>query len=92
MRLPSGLYAALNRQPWAPGLLDQRQTLSDALLAYTCDAAYAEFQEDRKGQLRPGLLADLVLLSTDLFATPPEEIEQVRPLLTMCDGRVVFEG
>lgn len=87
-----GRYYALNRQPLAPGLPDHRQTLTDALLAYTRDAAYAEFQEQQKGQLSPGMLADMVLLSADVFAIPSEAIGQVRPVLTMCDGRVVFEG
>jgi hypothetical protein len=87
-----GVYAALNRQPWAPGQPDQRQTLADTLIAYTHDAAYAEFQEAQKGQLRAGMLADLVLLSVDIFAAPPEEINQVQPVLTMCDGRIVYEG
>jgi len=86
-----GLHYALNRQPLAPGLPEQKQTLTNALLAYTRDAAYAEFQEQQKGQLSPGMLADLVLLSADIFALPSEEIVSVRPRLTMCDGRVVFE-
>lgn len=87
-----GLYAGLNRNLWRPGLPDQRQTLAEMLLGYTRDAAYAEFQEDRKGQLRPGLLADMVLLPADLFSLPPEELAQVRPVLTMCDGRIVYEA
>ncbi|HXF62337.1 MAG TPA: amidohydrolase family protein, partial [Caldilineaceae bacterium] len=85
-----GIHAALNRLPWAEGLPDQRQTLENTLLSYTRDAAWAEFQEGIKGTLAPGQLADLVLLSADLFATPPEEIASVRPLLTLCDGKVVF--
>jgi predicted amidohydrolase YtcJ len=87
-----GLYAALNRQPWRPGLPDQRQTLADTIAGYTRDAAYAEFQEQEKGQLRPGMLADMVLLSADLETLPPQEVAQVRPLVTMVDGRVVYEG
>jgi predicted amidohydrolase YtcJ len=87
-----GLYAALNRQPWRPGLPDQRQTLEETIAGYTRDAAYAEFQEHEKGQLVAGMLADMVLLSADLETLPPEEIAQVRPLLTMVDGRVVYEG
>jgi len=87
-----GLYAVLNRQPWSPGQPNQRQTLADAITAYTRDAAYAEFQEQHKGQLREGMLADLVLLSADIFATPPEEINRVHPVLTMCNGRIVYEG
>lgn len=87
-----GLRAALTRQPWAPGLLDQSQTLSDAILSYTRDAAYAEFQEQVKGQLRVGMLADMVLLADDIFSSPPEAIAQTRPALTVCSGRVVYEG
>jgi predicted amidohydrolase YtcJ len=87
----AGVQAAVTRAPWAPGLPDQRQTLADTLRAYTAEAAYAEFQEHAKGQLRPGFLADLVLLSEDLWAIPPEAIGQVVPLLTVCDGRIVHE-
>ena len=87
-----GLHYALNRQPWAAGLPDQGQTLADAIAAYTRDAAYAEFQEQVKGQLRPGLLADIVLLSEDINAVPADTIEQVRPVVTMCNGTVVYEA
>ncbi len=87
-----GVHAALNRRPWSPGGLDHRQTLADTLIAYTRDAAYAEFQEHQKGQLRAGMLADMVLLSDDVFTIPTESLDQVQPVLTMCDGRVVFEG
>jgi predicted amidohydrolase YtcJ len=81
-----GIHAALNRRPWAEGLLDHRQSLADTLASYTRDAAYAEFQEDRKGRLRTGMLADMVLLSGDIEKTPVEEIEVT---LTMCGGRMM---
>jgi predicted amidohydrolase YtcJ len=87
-----GLHAALNRRPWQPGLPDQRQTLADALAGYTRDAAYAEFQEHAKGQLKVGMLADMVLLSADIFARPPEEIDRVQPVMTVCNGRIVYEA
>ncbi len=87
-----GMHYALNRQPWGEGLPAHRQNLTDTLLAYTRDAAYAEFQEHQKGQLSPGTLADMVLLSKDIFTIPSEEINNVQPLLTICDGRVVFEA
>jgi hypothetical protein len=87
-----GVHAALNRRPWAPGQPEQRQTLMDTLAGYTRDAAYAEFMGGRKGQLRPGRLADLVLLSADLEQTPAEAVAEVHPVLTMVDGRVVYEG
>jgi hypothetical protein len=81
---------ALNRQPWAPGHPSQRQTLEQTIRAYTRDAAYVEFQEATKGMIRVGMLADLLLFSANLFATPPEEIAQVQPVLTVCDGRIVY--
>ena len=87
-----GIHAALNRQPWAEGLPHHRQTLADILAAYTHEAAFAEFQEGSKGQLRVGMLADIVLLSEDIFATPPEEIARAHPVLTVCDGRIVYEA
>ncbi len=87
-----GIHIAVNRKPWRPGLPDQHQTLENALLGYTRDAAYAEFQEHQKGQVREGYLADLVLVNTDLFAAPPETLRDVKPLVTMCDGRLVYEA
>lgn len=86
-----GIHAAVNRRPWADGLPDQRQTLADALLAYTRDAAYAEFQENEKGQIKPGMLADLTLLDADIFDTPADRIEQVRAAMTITGGRIVYE-
>jgi len=87
-----GFYAALNRQPWVAGHPDQRQRLEDVIAGYTRDAAYAEFQEQRKGMIRMGMLADLVLFSGNLFTTAPAEITSVRPTLTVCDGRIVFRA
>ena len=86
-----GVHAALNRKPWAEGGADHRQTLADTFVAYTRDAAYAEFMEHQKGQLKAGMLADMILLSRDVFAGPAEEIDQVHPVLTMCDGRIVSQ-
>ena len=52
--------------------------------------AYVEFQEDRKGMLRPGFLADLALLSEDIFVAPAEEVGGMAVALTVCTGRVVW--
>jgi predicted amidohydrolase YtcJ len=86
-----GIHGALTRVPWAPGQPTQVQTLLDTLAAYTCDAAYAEFQEASKGQLRAGMLADLVLLSGDITEVPPEAIKEIQVALTLCNGRIVYE-
>ena len=87
-----GLYAALIRQPYAPNHPDQRLQLEELLLGYTRDAAYAEFQENEKGQLKEGYLADIVLLSEDIFQIPPEELKDVKPLFTIMDGKMVYEA
>lgn len=88
----ANLKAALTRKRWAESDPDQRQSLSDALASYTRDGAWIEFMENRKGMLRPGMLADVVVLSDDIETTDPEAIDQVRPAVTIADGRVVYEA
>jgi predicted amidohydrolase YtcJ len=88
----AGLDDALNRRPWGDeGRAHYQQTLAEAIASYTRDAAYAEFQEAHKGQIKVGMAADLVLLSADIFALDPADIAQVRPTLTICNGRITFE-
>lgn len=86
-----GFDAAVNRQPWGPGLPRQAQSLDETLAAYTRDGAYTEFAEHDKGQLRAGMLADMVLLSEDVTTLPPEELVRLEATLTVCGGQVVFE-
>jgi predicted amidohydrolase YtcJ len=86
-----GVYATQVRQPWQEGIPHHRQSLSDALLSYTRHAAYAEFQEHHKGQLKAGFLADMVLLSADIFDCPAEDLAMIHPVMTMVDGRIVYE-
>lgn len=86
------MYVALNREKWSPNDVDQRLTLEECLIGYTRDAAYVEFKENEKGQLKEGYLADLALFSHDLFEVKPEEIMSAKAVLTMIDGRIVFEG
>ncbi|OGN93641.1 MAG: hypothetical protein A2Z71_02115 [Chloroflexi bacterium RBG_13_50_21] len=86
-----GVHNTLNRQPWAEGLPNHHQNLADTLLSYTREAAYAEFQDHVKGQLRPGYLADMVLLSDDLFEMPPENMKEVHPTMTMMGGKITYE-
>jgi predicted amidohydrolase YtcJ len=85
-------HVALNREKWSPSDPDQRLTLEEVILGYTRDAAYAEFKENEKGQIREGYLADLVLFSHDLFSLPSEEILSAKPVLTMVNGQVVYEA
>lgn len=59
---------------------------------YTLGSAYAEFADTRKGTIVEGKLADLVILSRDLFTVSPRDILDTRPVLTMVGRRIVFEG
>ena len=85
-----GIAGAINRQPWKSGHNAHKQTLAEAIASYTKDAAYAEFQEDKKGQIKVGMYADLVLLTTDIFTTPPEKLMDIRVAMTFCNGRLVY--
>jgi predicted amidohydrolase YtcJ len=86
-----GVHNTLNRKPWADGMPDHHQNLADTLLSYTREAAYAEFQGHMKGQLKIGYLADLILLSEDIFTLPAERLKDVHPLMTMMDGKITHE-
>ncbi|HVS32540.1 MAG TPA: amidohydrolase [Thermoanaerobaculia bacterium] len=91
-----GIYAAVTRRTidgknpdgWIP---EQKITVDEALRCYTTNSAYAVFMEDQVGLIAPGMLADLVLLSRDLFTIPPAEIEDVEVEMTVVGGKVVFE-
>ena len=90
-----GIYAAVTRRTldganpdgWVP---QQKITVEQALKAYTSEAAYASFEEDVKGMLKPGMLADFVLLDRDITAIPAEQIADAEVLKTVVGGRIVF--
>lgn len=86
------MQAALLRKPWADGDPDQRFSLQEAVAAYTVEGAYAEFAEQRKGVLKPGYMADLVVLSADIETTGPAELHKVRPVTTVCGGKVTYQA
>lgn len=65
-------------------------SLEKALQAYTVNGAYASYDEQRKGFIKPGMLADLVVLSEDIFTTAPEALAAVKVAYTIFDGRVVY--
>jgi predicted amidohydrolase YtcJ len=91
-----GLKAAVTRQTldgkhpdgWIP---EQKITLDEAVYAYTVGSAYAEFADKEKGTIMPGKLADLVMIDRDIYAGEPAEIDKARVVLTVMDGRVVYE-
>jgi len=92
-----GLYAAVTRATldgknpdgWFP---EQKLSLAEAVEAYTMGSAYAEFQEKDKGSITPGKLADMVLLSDDVFAIDPVKIREVKILTTWVGGQIVWDA
>ncbi|TIL74088.1 MAG: amidohydrolase [Mesorhizobium sp.] len=87
-----GIQAAVLRKPWAEGDPDQSFSLHESLAGYTVEGAYAEFMEHRKGRLKPGFMADLVVLSADIEATAPEALHTVRPVTTICGGKITYQA
>lgn len=90
------VYAAVTRRTldgknskgWIP---EQKISVEETVRAYTIGSAFAEFQENVKGSITPGKLADLVVLSRDLFKIDPKDIEKTTVVLTMVNGKVVYE-
>jgi hypothetical protein len=84
--------AAMTRMPMRPGLPDHRQTLMQCIAGYTRDGAFAEFAEGRKGRLKAGMLADLVVMSHDLEALDPEAMTEARARTTIADGKITYSA
>ena len=90
-----GIHAAVTRRrpDGSPGpdgwIPEQRIGVLDAVRAYTLGAAYASGEEQLKGSLVPGKLADAVVLSRDIFTCPPDELLSTRVEATIVDGVVV---
>ena len=90
-----GVYSAVTRQDhegkppggWFP---DQRMTREQALKSWTVEGAYAGFQEQTKGSLSPGKLADFVMLSGDIMKMPAAEIWKTRVTMTVVNGGIVY--
>ncbi|MFD1328993.1 amidohydrolase [Mycoplana ramosa] len=88
----SCIHDAMTRKTWKAGMADQRLTLKETLEAYTRTSAWVEFMEDRKGVLKQGYLADIVVLSGDVERTAYEDLASVRPVTTICDGRITYQA
>ena len=86
------IQCAMTREPWKEGLKDQRLSLAETLAAYTKNGAWVEFMEDRKGMLKPGYLADIVVLSGDVEAAAAAGLAAIRPVTTLCDGRITYQA
>ncbi|PYS88647.1 MAG: amidohydrolase [Acidobacteria bacterium] len=92
-----GIYAAVTRRTlddknpngWIP---EQKISVAEAVQGFTWGSAYGEFQEGVKGTIEVGKLADFVLLSDDIFSIDPVNIRNVKVLMTIVNGRVVYEA
>jgi predicted amidohydrolase YtcJ len=90
-----GIYGAVTRRTldgknpngWIP---EQKITVAEAVHAYTVAAAYAEFEDNIKGSIAPGKLADLVVLSKDIFHIDPIEIENTKVETTIFNGKIIY--
>jgi predicted amidohydrolase YtcJ len=96
MKPLEGIYAAVTRRTlngknpdgWIP---EQKISVAQAVHAYTMGSAYAEFEDDIKGSLEPGKLADIVVLDTDIFQATPDQLSQAKVDMTLVGGKVMFE-
>lgn len=92
-----GIYSAVTRRTndgkypngWIP---NQKITVDEAVRAFTWGAAYAEFQENVKGTLEVGKLADLVIISDDIYSIDPVKIREARVTTTVMDGKIIYEA
>ena len=91
-----GLYAAVTRRTlddknpngWVP---EQKISIEDAIKCYTINSAYAAFEENIKGSIEVGKLADLIVLSDDILTIDPVKIKDAEVILTVFDGKVIYQ-
>ena len=82
------IQGALIRKIWRSDLKDERLSLMELLEGYTKACAWVEFMEDRKGLLKSGYLADVVVLTGDIEAKAPDGVSELKVAVTICDGRI----
>jgi predicted amidohydrolase YtcJ len=91
----AGLNAAVSRagaaSPDPVPYASEALTLKSAINAWTSGAAWASFDEHRKGMIKPGMLADLVVLSSDILTGSPETLASSQVDVTIFDGKVVYQ-
>ena len=90
-----GIFVAVNRtsfegEPEGGWMPEERLSLREAIRAFTSGAAWASFDELRKGTLERDMLADIVILSADIFSLPPDRLLEAEVVMTIMDGKVVF--
>jgi len=92
-----GIYAAVTRRTvdnknsdgWIP---EQKISVEEAIKCYTLNAAYAGYEENIKGSIKVGKLADLVVLSDDILTIDPVKIKDVKINMTIFNGEIVYRS
>ena len=92
-----GLHVAVNRRtpdgfPEEGWIEKNKITMAQALKAYTSAGAYSSFEENRKGQIKEGHLADIIVFSQDLFSIDPMKTHETNVVLTVFDGKVIYNA
>ena len=87
------MHLAINRETQSGQIInsEERVSIMEALRMFTYNGAYASFDEDRKGSIEVGKLADLAVLSQSLLDTPSENIKDITVDMTVIDGKIVYE-
>jgi predicted amidohydrolase YtcJ len=90
-----GIWAAVERKELQSGAVlapEERLTILETLRLYTLNGAYAGFEEQQKGSLKPGKFADFIVVDGDVLSIPSEQIKDVKVLKTYVEGRLIYEG
>lgn len=89
-----GMWMAITRKTVDGKVLgpDQTITREQALRMWTLNGAYTSFEENQKGSIEPGKLADMVVISKDFLHCPVDEIKEIQALLTVVDGRIMYRS
>lgn len=90
-----GLHVAVNRRtpngfPESGWIVDNKISIAQAMKAYTSSGAYSSFEENLKGQIKEGHLADIIVFSQDLFTIDPMKTHETNVVLTVFDGKVIY--
>ena len=90
------IYSAVTRKDkngWPEGGFFPKECVDvyTAIDAYTAGSAYAQFMENEKGRIKPGFMADMVMLDKDIFTCDPMEIRNILPVMTIVGGEIVYE-
>ena len=91
----NGIYCAVTRKdlsgfPEKGWLPEQKVSVEEAVFAFTKEGAYASFEENIKGSIEEGMLADFIVIDKDIFSVSPDEIKDIKIEMTFVDGKLKY--